>query len=77
MTYILNSFNNFLNVNIKNKKNSFNINKKLLNKESKKKLIMMQKLNIINVKLNKNSSLKVNLKFFESKFVHKNINKWK
>lgn len=74
---ILSSFNNHININIKNKKNSFNLNNKLLNSQSKKKLLLMKKLNIISIKKNFNNTLKIDLKFFEGKFAHKNINKWK
>ena len=74
---ILNSINNYININIKNKKNSFKITNKLLNNQSKKKLLLMKKLNIISIKKNLNNTLKIDLKFFEGKFAHKNINKWK
>lgn len=77
MSKVLNSFNNYININVKNRKNSFNIINKLLNKKSKKKLILMQKLNVINIKKGLNNTLKIDLKFFEGKFAHKNINKWK
>jgi hypothetical protein len=75
MSNILNKFNNSLNINIKNKKNKFEIKNSFLNKHSKLKLLKLKKLNIINFKNNNNNNVLVNLKFFENKFIFKNINK--
>ena len=76
MSNILSKFNNILNINIKNKKNRFDIKNNFLNKHSKLKLLKLKKLNIINFK-NDNNKVLINLKFFENKFMFKNINKWK
>lgn len=76
MTNIISKFNNLININVKNKKSKFNIKNNYINNFSKIKLIKMKRLNLINFKKNTNSIL-VELKFFENKFVFKNINKWK
>ena len=76
MTGLISTFNNLININVKNKKSKFIIANTYINKFSKTKLIKMKRLNLINFKKNKNN-ISIDLKFFENKFVFKNINKWK
>jgi hypothetical protein len=74
MTGLISTFNNLININVKNKKSKFIIANTYINKFSKTKLIKMKRLNLINFKKNKNN-ISIDLKFFENKFVFKNINK--
>ena len=74
MTGLISTFNNLININVKNKKSKFIIANTYINKFSKNKLIKMKRLNLINFKKNKNN-ISIDLKFFENKFVFKNINK--
>ena len=74
MTSLIYTFNNLININIKNKKSKFSIKNNYINKFSKTKLIKMKRLNLINFKKTQNSVL-IDLKFFENKFTFKNINK--
>lgn len=76
MSKNLNSFKNICNINIKNKKSSFLFNNKLLNSQVKHKLIQMRNNGLLNLKKNFNNT-QINFKFFENKFILKNINKWK
>lgn len=69
--------NNLLNINLKNRKNSFKIKCKIINKQSMACLIKMNRLNVLNFKKTQGNNLTVGLKFFENKFVFKNLNKWK
>ena len=74
----LNNLKNLLHINIKNKKSSFFLNKKILNKQVQSKLIQMKNNNLLNLKKDYNDiQIQINLKFFENKFILKNINKWK
>ena len=70
----LNNLKNLLHINIKNKKSSFFLNRKILNKQVQSKLIQMKNNNLLNLKKNYND-IQINLKFFENKFILKNINK--
>ena len=70
----LNNFQNLCNINIKNKKSSFLIKNNLLNKQIRCKLIFMKNNNLLNLKQNYNN-IQINFKFFENKFILKNINK--
>ena len=72
----LNNFQNLCNINIKNKKSSFLMKNNLLNKQIKSKLILMKNNNLLNLKQNYNN-IQINFKFFENKFILKNIHKWK
>jgi hypothetical protein len=74
MVCVINTFNNLININVKNKKSKFNIKNNYINKFSKTKLIKMKKLNLINFKKKSNGAL-IEFKFFENKFAFKNINK--
>jgi hypothetical protein len=76
MTNVLSTFNNLIKTNIVNKKSKFNIKNNYINKHSKNKLIKLKKLNLINLRKN-NKKISIELKFFENKFIFKNINKWK
>ena len=76
MTNVLSTFNNLIKTNIINKKSKFNIKNNYINKHSKNKLIKLKKLNLINLRKN-NKNISIELKFFENKFIFKNINKWK
>jgi hypothetical protein len=72
----LNNLKNLLHINIKNKKSSFFLNKKILNKQVQSKLIQMKNNNLLNLKKDYNDiQIQINLKFFENKFILKNINK--
>ena len=70
----LNNFQNLCNINIKNKKSSFLMKNNLLNKQIKSKLILMKNNNLLNLKQNYNN-IQINFKFFENKFILKNIHK--
>ena len=70
----LNNFQNLCNINIKNKKSSFLMKNNLLNKQIKSKLILMKNNNLLNLKQNYNN-IQINFKFFQNKFILKNIHK--
>ena len=60
----LNNLKNLLHINIKNKKSSFFLNKKILNKQVQSNLIQMKKNNLLSLKKNYND-IQINLKFFD------------
>lgn len=76
MNKILTKFNNLCHINIKNKKNIFNIQSILINKQSKIKLTKMKNLNLLNFKICNNNNIQIKLKLFENKFITKKQNKW-
>jgi hypothetical protein len=60
----LNNLKNLLHINIKNKKSSFFLNKKILNKQVQSKLIQMKNNNLLNLKKDYNDiQIQINLKF--------------
>jgi hypothetical protein len=72
MSKILTSFNNFINININNKKSEFNLKKNFLNKKTKNKLTKLKKLNMLSLK-KVNNNIKIKLKFYENKPTCKNV----